>query len=506
MRTLSRAALGGATTLAVLAAQALGVQPAVAATPVVIDRSGWHDFNGDGYDDLAIGVPGESVSGKLEAGAVHVLYGSNSGLVAAGSQFFREGVGAIPGVPETSDHFGTALASGDFDNDGYADLAIGVPGEDVVVNSTNVQESGIVVILHGSPTGLHATQPNLIEGVDRGDGAGALFGSSLAVDDWLNPHKTGAVGHDGLADLAVGAPGADVVNVFSGQRFTAVNDKVATKDIHGPDSSRFGASLASGAFEAGNLELAIGSPDADGGAGAVTLERWPATRVLKQGDGTVDGAKESGDGFGTALAAGDLNGDKWDELVVGVPHEDVSSTADAGIFQVLWTNSSGAIVSGPFYTEEAAGGSVEAGDQFGQSVAVGGIGPKGAQAVAVGAPLEDFAAADVGTVGVFRRTTGTALSGSFLFQGIGKVDGTQEKADKFGWALSIARFDAGTTGDLSIGIPHEGIGATRGAGAVQLLYGGPSGADGTKEQLWSQNSSGVPDVAETHDRFGASLH
>ena len=191
--------------------------------------------------------------------------------------------------------------------------------------------------------------------------------------------------------------------------------------------------------------------------------------------------------------------------MVGVPREDVSSTADAGIFQVLWTNSNGVIVSGPFYTEETAGGSVEAGDQFGESVAVGGIGAKGAQAVAVGAPLEDFAAADVGTVGVFRRTSGTALSGSFLFQGVGKVDGSQEKADKFGWALSIGRFDAGVTGDLAIGIPHEGIGATRGAGAVQVLYGGPTGTDGTKEQLWSQDSAGIPDVAETGDRFGASL-
>ena len=160
MRTLSRAALGGMTTLAVLGAQALTVHSAVAApTPVVIDRTGWHDFNGDGYDDLAIGVPSESVAGNLQAGAVHVLYSSKDGLVSLGSQFFREGVSGIPGVPETSDHFGTALASGDFDDDGYADLAIGVPGEDVFANGTNEQESGIVVILHGSPTGLHASQP-----------------------------------------------------------------------------------------------------------------------------------------------------------------------------------------------------------------------------------------------------------------------------------------------------------------------------------------------------------
>jgi hypothetical protein len=502
MRTLSRVALGGVSTLAVLAAQALTVHSALAApTPVVVDRSTWHDFNGDGYDDLAIGVPSESVDGKAQAGAVHVLYGSKNGLISLGSQFFREGLSGIPGVPETSDHFGTSLASGDFDNDGYADLAIGVPGEDV----NGAQDSGVVVILHGSPTGLHASLPNIITGVDRGDGPEALFGSALAIDDWLNPHKTSGFGQDGLADLAVGAPGANVVHVYSGQMFTPANDKVLRKDIHGPDASRFGAALASGTFQSGNLELAIGAPDTDGGAGAVTLEKWPATQVLQQGDGTVDGAMESGDGFGSALAAGDLNGDKWDELVVGVPREDVGTTVDAGIFQVMWTNGSGGIASGPFYTEEIGGGVVEAGDQFGESLAVGGIGPKGVQALAVGAPLEDFAATDVGTVGIFRRTTGTTMSGSFFFQGVGKVDGSQEKADKFGWALSIGKFDTGVTGDLAIGVPHEGIGSVRGAGAVQVLYGGPTGTDGTKEQIWSQDSAGVPDAAETGDRFGATL-
>ena len=363
------------------------------------------------------------------------------------------------------------------------------------------------MILHGSPTGLHSTFTNLLQGVDRGDGAGALFGSALVADDWLNPRKTNGVGNDGLADLAVGSPGADVVHVFSGQRFTAANDKIVVKDIHGPDSSRFGAALASGTFGAGNLELAIGAPDTDGGAGSVTLMRWPGTRVLQQGDGTVDGAKESGDGFGFALAGGDLNGDKWDELVVGVPREDVGSTADAGIFEVLWSNGSGGATSCPFYTEEIGSGAVEAGDQFGASVAVGAIGPKSTAAVAVGAPAEDLAATDVGTVGVFRRQAGTTLSGAFLFQGVGKVDGTQERADKFGWALSIGRFDVGPSGDLAIGIPHEGVGSTKAAGAVQVLYGGPTGTDGTKEQVWSQDSAGVPDVAESGDRIrsGAAL-
>src|SRR4051812_39958998 len=288
MRTLSRAALGGVSTLVVLAAQALTVHPAVAApTPLVIDRSGWHDFNGDGYDDFAVGAPSEGVGSTLQAGVVHVLYGSNTGLVSLGSQLFVEGTAGILGVPEANDHFGAALASGDFNNDGYGDLAIGVPGEDLVAHGANQQDAGIVMILHGSPTGLHATQPNFVQGIDYGDGSGAQFGAALVADDWLNPRKKNGIGNDGLTDLAVGAPGADVVHAFGGQLFTAANDRVVVKEIHGPDSSRFGAALASGTFGAGNLELAIGAPDTDGGAGAVTLERWPTTRILQQGDGTV---------------------------------------------------------------------------------------------------------------------------------------------------------------------------------------------------------------------------
>ena len=38
------------------------------------------DFNGDGKDDLAIGVPGEDVGSTINGGAVQVLYGSSSGL------------------------------------------------------------------------------------------------------------------------------------------------------------------------------------------------------------------------------------------------------------------------------------------------------------------------------------------------------------------------------------------------------------------------------------------
>src|SRR5207247_449249 len=72
------------------------------------------DFNGDGYTDLAIGVPGESVNGRPGAGAVNVLYGSRYGLTAAGNQIWTEESLGLD-ASEKGDHFGASLAVGDFD-------------------------------------------------------------------------------------------------------------------------------------------------------------------------------------------------------------------------------------------------------------------------------------------------------------------------------------------------------------------------------------------------------
>jgi hypothetical protein len=86
------------------------------------------DFNGDRVDDLAVGIPGEDHLGETNAGAVQVHYGSYpKGLAAVGSQFFTQSTPGVPGDVEEADYFGTVLACGDFDGDGFADLAVGVP-------------------------------------------------------------------------------------------------------------------------------------------------------------------------------------------------------------------------------------------------------------------------------------------------------------------------------------------------------------------------------------------
>ena len=110
------------------------------------------DFNGDGAADLAVGVRRDHVNGRAGAGHVNVIFGSASGLVATGNQLFTQDNIFGLGASETGDAFATSLAAGDFNGDGRADLAIGVPGEDVSsldinLRDTNFRDTGEVDIL-----------------------------------------------------------------------------------------------------------------------------------------------------------------------------------------------------------------------------------------------------------------------------------------------------------------------------------------------------------------------
>src|SRR5215216_4169956 len=111
------------------------------------------DFDNDGADDLAIGVPSEGFGAISQAGAVNLLYGSGSGLTATANQQFLQGVGGVLGTAELGDEFGFALATGDYNNDTFADLAVGVPFEDI----GSILDAGAVDTLNGSGGTLTTT-------------------------------------------------------------------------------------------------------------------------------------------------------------------------------------------------------------------------------------------------------------------------------------------------------------------------------------------------------------
>jgi FG-GAP repeat len=138
------------------------------------------DFNGDGFADLAVGVPFEDVGAIGNAGAVHVLYGSSTGLTATGDQFWHQDSTGVQDAAEEIDEFGFSLAAANFGKSSQADLAIGVPFEDVGA----IGDAGAVNVLYGSSTGLTATGDQFwhqdSSGVQDTAEAGDSFGWSLA--------------------------------------------------------------------------------------------------------------------------------------------------------------------------------------------------------------------------------------------------------------------------------------------------------------------------------------
>jgi hypothetical protein len=221
-----------------------GVAHGSTATQAAPARSLRADFNNDGADDLAVGVPGKNIGASVAAGAVNVLYGSPAGLTGTGGQLFTQ----VGGSVEPGDQFGSALASGDFNNDSFADLAAGAPAERVGATAA----AGAVSVLPGSANGLTAIGGQLFTQVGGSVEPDDEFGFALAAGDFNG---------DTFADLAAGAPFEDVgatadagaVSVLPGSTagLTAVGGQLFTQETPGvPGTAQeldfFGFTLATG--------------------------------------------------------------------------------------------------------------------------------------------------------------------------------------------------------------------------------------------------------------------
>ena len=131
-------------------------------------------------------------------------------LTSEGNQLWSQDSDGIAGEAEGGDFFGAALATGDFNNDGFEDLAIGAPTEDIEEIGFDDLLAGAVNVIYGGPPGLTASG-NQIWHQDSDDIAGEAdffdsFGAALA---------TGHFNGDGFEDLAIGVPGEGLGGILS---------------------------------------------------------------------------------------------------------------------------------------------------------------------------------------------------------------------------------------------------------------------------------------------------
>jgi len=516
------------------------------------------DFNGDGYGDLAVGVPKEDVLGVEDAGGVNVLYGSEGGLSDAGNRFWTLLDSPDRSLEEGAE-FGTALATGDFDGDGFADLAVGAPNWDLreVNRATPIEDAGAVVVLYGrSGVGLLRARNQLFfqAGRQRDYRHDYWFGSALAVGDFDG---------DGFDDLAVGMPGWSVsitftrprsggVVVLHGSRrgLTNTGRQLWTQDTSGvreraEEDDRFGEVLAAGDFNGdGDDDLAIGVPHEDSNAGPAEVGAVNVLYGTDQGLTAVGdqvwsqynvGAGESaeyGDTFGDALAVGDFDGDDFADLAIGVPYEDVHDEFVpldyVGAVDVLYGTPGGLAGAGAqslkgWYEHGYSGSALAAGDFDGDEIDDLAVG-----APAFGAPryfsdeTQGQAIVWFGSDGRFQTEVGATER---LF-----VHPSQSAAQpdaEFGAALAAGDFDGNGLADLVIGARDYDVPILHGvvnvsdAGAVFVLAGGerlrsPPGERVAPDLRLFQRGEGavadyqvadiqVADVAEKSDGFGSVL-
>jgi len=412
------------------------------------------DYNADGCTDLVVGTPGEDLGDAADAGMTDLLYGAPGGLGtgALKDANYQQGAGngsINASAPETGDRMGAAVAAAVTDS-GEPYVVIGVPGEAL----GGFAKAGEVFYLQGSTNvSIHQDSLDVPGAVEANDG----FGGAIAADSHhfavSAPNETiGTAANAG--NLAVFNP-----NVLNSEKrptpLFGLDQDLDTVSGGAEAGDLFGKSLAivsyrpSGASAATDSILAVGSPGEDlsvSGTNSVDTGNVLTFRITPAGtysqlnayssgtaDDDVSGTSESGDLFGSTLAAVNtapkaVSSAATLKLAVGVPGEAVGSTAKAGAVQTF--SLLGAPGAGDRWLEVGDGdgipGTPGAGQQLGSSLWYTGTN------LYVGMPYGPSAYGTLYSLPLSNVTAGGAVAPVTVYQpGVG---GLPAGGDRFGHA------------------------------------------------------------------------
>jgi Ca2+-binding RTX toxin-like protein len=479
------------------------------------DEGGWSvasagDVNGDGYDDVIVGARSADPNGD-QSGASYVVFGKGSGFASTlnistlnGTNGFKLSGGAI------SDFSGFSVSSaGDINGDGFADLIVGAPGV-----SLNGSGSGASYVVFGKASGFTANlNLSTLTGSNgfRIVGAPASDGQSIGY----SVASAGDFNGDGYDDLIIGAMGDDSRSQNSGASYvlfgkaagfgasfdlSTVNGANGFKVIGagGWDMTGWSVASAGDVNNDGYDDLIIGAPQHIAGlpgegrsyviyghAGALgTDQPPPSLAYLDASNGFKLSGAASNDYAGRSVAsAGDINGDGFDDVIVGAWRADAGA-ADAGASYVVFGKAGGFLSDIQLSALNGSDGfklsGVAADDRSGYSVAsAGDVNGDGYDDLIVGAALADPNGNSSGaSYIVFGKASGftanfslSTLNGSNGF----KLSGGAA-SDKSGFSVASAGdFNGDGFDDLIVGAPGAKVGSAYGAGSAYIVYGKASG-------------------------------
>jgi len=406
------------------------------------------------------------------------------------------------GLPEPGDRFGEALAAGDFNGDGFTDVVVGSPGEDL--NAIDGDMEGALWVAYGTQWGVDwSSGAALLQGGDTSSEDGDRFGEVLAVGDFNG---------DLADDLVVGVPregwgqdDAGIVQIYWGVHWLVPGiEPLQPEDAWTTSAGRqgvgdqidawFGQAVAVGDFN-GDLvdDLAIGAPSYDD-EGRVFINYGHGWWDCDQG-GVVEDVADCADV--------DIS---WDDPLAALRQLLDASTdcADAAVEAVV----AGASECGlpddedPItFGADAIGGNPELGDGFGYALAAGDFDGDGRDDLAIGSPGENLRAYDDYNEGVawvvFGEGGGLNLDDVALLQQSGS---RPEAGDYFGASLAAGDFDGDGADDLAIGAPLEDYYDVLNAGAVSVRYF--TGSNTGWELFWQDDIVGSNGSG---DLFGFAL-
>ncbi|MBE9192560.1 FG-GAP repeat protein [Gloeocapsopsis crepidinum LEGE 06123] len=332
-------------------------------TSVSVSSAG--DINGDGFDDIILGVFEGDNYGFEGASRSYVVFGKASGFEPSLNLANLDGTnGFAINSTNPSDRSGFSVSNaGDVNGDGLADLIVGSPG----TNSSYV--------VFGNASGFEA---NFDLATLDGTNGFRINGAGFAVSN------AGDVNGDGFDDLIVGNPNGQSYVVFGRASGFEANFDLGTIDgtngfqingINAGDRSGFSVSSAGDVNGDGFADLIVGSAGTNSSYVVFgNASGFEPSLNLANLDGT-NGFRINDAGFGVS-SAGDVNGDGFDDLIVSNPNADPSGQSYAGESYVVFGKASGFEANFDLATLDGTNGfqinGISAGDLSGYSVSSAG--------------------------------------------------------------------------------------------------------------------------------------